>query len=149
MLQLDLQIACEEAGIPKTTSFQSWITQALDIAGEERRVITIRIVDKPEIQSLNQSYRGKDQPTNVLSFPFETIPGIEEAILGDVVICKPLVEEEAQTQNKVLEAHWAHLVIHGILHLCGYDHIADEEANQMESLEIQALSGLGYPNPYK
>ncbi|MBX2867632.1 MAG: rRNA maturation RNase YbeY [Acidiferrobacterales bacterium] len=149
MLHLDLQIACEEAGVPKAASFQSWVTQALDIAEEDRREVTLRVVGEEESQALNHRYRGKNKPTNVLSFPFETIPGIEEAILGDVVICKSLVEQEARTQNKLPESHWAHLVIHGILHLCGYDHIAAEEADQMESLEIEALSGLGYPDPYK
>jgi len=148
MLQLDLQIVCEQAELPSAKLFERWVTAALDAANQSRQELTLRITDQAEIHALNRTYRGKDKPTNVLSFPFESIPGIDDDTLGDVVICKSVVESEAKEQNMPLLAHWAHIVIHGILHLCGYDHISDEEADQMESLEIKVLSDLGYPNPY-
>ena len=148
MLQLDLQIVCEQAELPSAKLFERWVTAALDAANQSRQELTLRITDQAEIHALNRTYRGKDKPTNVLSFPFESIPGIDDDTLGDVVICKSVVESEAKEQNMPLLAHWAHIVIHGILHLCGYNHISDEEADQMESLEIKVLSDLGYPNPY-
>jgi probable rRNA maturation factor len=105
-----------------------------------------------ESQELNHQYRGKNKPTNVLSFPFE-IPehlpeGVEIELLGDLIICAPVVEREAQEQNKALLAHWAHMTLHGCLHLLGYDHIEDKEAEEMESLEIEILQKMGFPNPY-
>lgn len=148
MLQLDLQIACDPTGLPAKSDFILWANAALEVAEESRRQLTLRLVESEEVQELNRVYRSKDKPTNVLSFPFEPIPEIDEDTLGDIMICKDMVEIEAKEQNKALTAHWAHLVIHGILHLCGHDHISDEEANQMESLEITILSGLGYPHPY-
>jgi len=101
-----------------------------------------------ESRELNHTYRGKDKPTNVLSFPFEAPPGIELPLLGDLIICRQVVEQEAQEQEKTLEAHWAHMVIHGSLHLLGYDHIEDDEAEEMESLETEIMLALGYPDPY-
>lgn len=117
--------------------------------GEADSEVTVRVVDAAESQALNQQYRGKDAPTNVLSFPFEAPPGIPVALAGDLVICAPVVEREAREQNKPLKAHWAHMVIHGILHLQGFDHITDEEASVMEELEIRLLAQLGFSNPYE
>ncbi|WP_288791436.1 rRNA maturation RNase YbeY, partial [uncultured Enterobacter sp.] len=97
---------------------------------------------------LNLTYRGKDKPTNVLSFPFEAPPGIEMPLLGDLIICRQVVEQEAKEQQKPLEAHWAHMVVHGSLHLLGYDHIEDDEAEEMESLETEIMLALGYEDPY-
>jgi probable rRNA maturation factor len=94
------------------------------------------------------TYRGMDKPTNVLSFPFEAPPGMEMPLLGDLIICRQVVEKEAKEQDKELLAHWAHMVIHGSLHLLGYDHIVDEEAEEMESIETEIMQGLGYPDPY-
>jgi len=148
MLQLDLQIACEHVGLPSTHLFERWAQAALEAVNQSRQELTIRITEQEEIHALNRTYREKDKPTNVLSFPFESIPGIDDETLGDIVICKSVVESEANEQNVPTEAHWAHLVIHGILHLCGYDHISDEEADQMETLETSVLSDLGYANPY-
>lgn len=110
--------------------------------------LSVRIVDEDESQALNLQYRGKDKPTNVLSFPCELPDGVELPLLGDLVICAQVVAKEALEQGKVLHAHWAHMVVHGTLHLLGYDHIEDGEAEEMEAIEIQVLLELGYPNPY-
>ncbi len=110
--------------------------------------MTIRLVDKPESTSLNEQYRQRKGPTNILSFPHDILDELEIPLLGDLVVCAPLVEEEAKEQKKLPEAHWAHLVIHGTLHLQGYDHQTEPEALQMEQKEIMLLTQLGYPNPY-
>lgn len=145
---LDLQLACErEQGLPSEANFRRWLEAVLPQFQPESEV-TIRLVDVAESQELNHTYRGKDKPTNVLSFPFEAPPGIELPLLGDLIICRQVVEQEAQEQDKALEAHWAHMVIHGSLHLLGYDHIEDDEAEEMESLETEIMLALGYPDPY-
>lgn len=110
--------------------------------------ITIRVVDEAESQALNRDYRAKDAPTNVLSFPSDIPDFINEPFLGDLVICAQVVCCEASCQNKTLEAHWAHMVVHGTLHLLGYDHIDDDEADVMEALETRILTELNYPAPY-
>jgi probable rRNA maturation factor len=116
---LDLQIASESSeGLPAESDFQQWLEAVLPQFQEESEV-TIRIVDEAESHELNMTYRGKDKPTNVLSFPFEAPPGMEMPLLGDLVICRQVVEQEAREQNKALNAHWAHLVVHGSLHLLG------------------------------
>jgi probable rRNA maturation factor len=119
------------------------------LADRDEAQLTIRITDEAEIQELNRTYRHKDKPTNVLSFPFEAPPGVEIPLLGDIIICAAVVAREAGEQGKPLQAHWAHMVIHGTLHLLGYDHIDETEAEQMEGLEITLLAGLGYANPYQ
>lgn len=145
---LDLQIACEDtAGLPSENDFQTWLEAVLPQFQEESEV-TIRLVDIPESHELNMTYRGMDKPTNVLSFPFEAPTGMEMPLLGDLIICRQVVEKEAKEQEKELLAHWAHMVIHGSLHLLGYDHIVDEEAEEMESIETEIMQGLGYPDPY-
>jgi probable rRNA maturation factor len=108
----------------------------------------IRLVDDQESAELNQQYRHKQGPTNILSFPFEAPDGFDTDLLGDLVICTPLIALEAQQQNKQLFDHWAHITIHGVLHLLGYDHIDDAEAEEMEALEIKILSRLNINNPY-
>lgn len=147
-LDLDLQIAFEAPNLPSQADFEQWASLAI---GEAMPVVemTIRIVDEAESQQLNNEYRGKDKPTNVLSFPFEAPPGIELPLLGDLVICAPVVAREAQEQDKPLQAHWAHMVVHGCLHLLGYDHIEDDEAEEMESIETQLIESLGFTDPYK
>ncbi|MDT3336329.1 rRNA maturation RNase YbeY [Shewanella sp. SP1S1-7] len=147
-LALDIQHATTCDGLPTDEQFALWVTTAIGNSMDEAE-LTIRIVDSRESQMLNSTYRGKDKPTNVLSFPFEAPPEIELPLLGDLVICAAVVENEAREQQKPLEAHWAHMVVHGCLHLLGYDHIDDEEAEEMESLETQLIESLGFTDPYK
>lgn len=145
---VDLQIASEnQADLPSLAQFVHWATQAVQAENIEPEV-TIRIVDEAESQQLNLTYRGKDYPTNVLSFPFECPEEVELPLLGDLIICRQVVEREALAQGKLLEAHWAHMVVHGCLHLLGYDHIEDQEAEEMESLETEIMQGLGFEDPY-
>ncbi|MGX2973933.1 rRNA maturation RNase YbeY [Ursidibacter arcticus] len=152
-LFIDLQLACENNdNLPTEEQFSHWVNQALTMQAQTadypETEMTIRIVDEAESHELNLTYRGKDKPTNVLSFPFEVPDGIELPLLGDLVICRQVVEKEAIEQQKPLDAHWAHLAIHGTLHLLGYDHLTDEEAEEMESLETQIMQSLGYEDPY-
>jgi len=147
-LELDLQIATQNTdNLPSLEDFSRWVTAALPTIGDEFEV-TIRLVDEAESQSLNSEYRGKDKPTNVLSFPFEAPMDLDVPLLGDLVICTQVVNQEAKEQQKPLLHHWAHLTIHGILHLRGYDHINDDEAEEMEALEVQLLASLDIPDPY-
>ena len=145
---IDLQIACEqETGLPTAEQIEQWATAAVQPQSDEVEM-TVRIVDEAESHELNLNYRGKDRPTNVLSFPFECPDEVELPLLGDLVICRQVVEREAQEQDKPLMAHWAHMVVHGSLHLLGYDHIEDDEAEEMESLETQIMTRLGFADPY-
>lgn len=145
---IDLQIACEqETGLPTAQQIEQWARAAVQPQSDEVEM-TVRIVDEGESHALNLNYRGKDRPTNVLSFPFECPDEVELPLLGDLVICRQVVEREAQEQDKPLMAHWAHMVVHGSLHLLGYDHIEDDEAEEMESLETQIMIGLGFVDPY-
>ncbi len=149
MIELDLQLATEASDLPAEAQLRRWVELALRQRTADSE-LTIRLVDAEEGQELNRTYRHKDYATNVLSFPAEVPDGLLDIpLLGDLVICVPVVEREAREQNKALEAHWAHLVIHGCLHLLGYDHIDDEEAEEMEGLERQLLAELGYPDPYR
>ena len=145
---VDLQIATENIeGLPTEEQITQWATAAVQPEGDEVEM-TVRIVDEAESHELNLTYRGKDRPTNVLSFPFECPDEVELPLLGDLVICRQVVEREAAEQEKPLMAHWAHMVVHGSLHLLGYDHIEDDEAEEMESLETQIMQGLGFDDPY-
>lgn len=148
-LDLDYQLAFEGSeAIPGEPVVRRWLAAALAGRREEAEV-TVRIVDEAESAELNSTYRKKQGPTNVLSFPFEAPPGVELPLLGDIVICAPVVAREAREQGKTPEAHWAHMVVHGAFHLLGYDHIEPAEAEAMEALEKAVLAGLGYPNPYE
>ena len=144
---LDLQLASTAASLPEQADFQRWLNAAVQPFQAEAEV-TVRIVDNPESQQLNLQYRSKDKPTNVLSFPFQAPPGLELPLLGDLVICAPVVQAEALAQHKTATDHWAHMVVHGCLHLLGFDHINDDDAIEMEAEEIQILAGLGINNPY-
>lgn len=152
MIELDLQ-RVTAAETPDEQAFRRWCELALRQRSADSE-LTIRLVDEAEGRELNRDYRGKDYPTNVLSFPAEVPDGpdgeplLDIPLLGDLVICVAVVEREAAEQAKPLEAHWAHLVIHGCLHLLGYDHLEDEEAEEMEGLERELLAELGYPDPY-
>ena len=150
---IDLQIASENSeGLPTLEQFTHWVETALAFEAQTEDFpeteMTIRIVDEEESQTLNREYRGKDYPTNVLSFPFEVPEGIELPLLGDLVICRQVMEREAKEQQISFASHWAHLAVHGTLHLLGYDHIEEAEAEEMEGLETQIMQKLGFEDPY-
>jgi len=134
--------------VPSIEKFQQWCELVLT-SSHPLASLDIKIIDLEEMQTLNFQYRKKQKPTNVLSFVCDLPPEIKGTHLGDLAFCAAIIEQEAQTQNKSLEAHWAHLVIHGVLHLLGYDHQTDEQANLMENYEIKLLNQLGFDNPYK
>ena|SRR3990167_10185546 len=143
----------QDENTPTLKQFQHWIDDTLAATSEKIHSscseVCITIVDPKTSAELNQTYRQKSSPTNVLSFTYDPIPGITQESLGDLAICAALVESEALAQHKKSSAHWAHLTIHGVLHLLGYDHIAEHEAIEMEALEIQILQKLGFENPYE
>jgi probable rRNA maturation factor len=145
-IELDVQRATAFEPVPGDRAFARWVDAAL----QDRRpaAVTLRIVGRSESRQLNRRYRGKDAATNVLSFPADLPPEIGLPLLGDIVICAPMVDEEAAAQRKPVDAHWAHLTIHGVLHLLGYDHQAPEQAAEMEALEISVLASLGIADPY-
>jgi len=145
---VDVQCNSEASGIPPEEVIRHWALSTLQDMSKSSNSLTVRIVDETESAELNEIYRQKKGPTNVLSFPFENPPGVDAGILGDIIICAPVVNREANKLNKTPAAHWAHMVVHGILHLCGYDHIQDKEARQMEAKEVQAMGQLGFENPY-
>ena len=149
--QIDVQYTEQQAEQteepPSINEFQAWVDLAL--RDDAPAQVSIRIVNEDESQSLNKTYRGKDKPTNVLSFPMDVPEQLNIPMLGDLVICAPVVEREARQQHKSSTEHWAHMVIHGMLHLQGYDHVSEEQATEMESLEINLLQQLGFANPYE
>lgn len=149
-IELDVQYALSETDDgepPSPDLIRTWV-EAVLVGRRDPAELTVRIVDVAEITDLNSTYRDKDKPTNVLSFPFDEHDGLDLPLLGDVVICAAVVAEEAAQQNKAVTDHWAHMVIHGVLHLLGYDHIDAEEAEVMEALEVEILKGLGIADPY-
>jgi probable rRNA maturation factor len=143
---VDLQLASEQA-VPEPVLFETWAQAALQQVDEDCE-LSIRLVDNDESAELNEAYRGKAYATNVLSFPFDSPVPMSPRLLGDLVICIPVVEKEALEQNKAVNEHWAHMVVHGCLHLLGYDHIVDEEAEVMEALEVSILKSINIANPY-
>lgn len=149
--QVHVEIASglSRAGIPQRTSFVRWVEAALRGAGRRRASeVSIRLVDLDEGRALNRQYRQRDYPTNVLSFPADLPPGLKLPLLGDLVICTPVIAREAAEQGKRARDHYAHMTVHGILHLLGHDHIDDADAERMESLETGILARLGIANPY-
>lgn len=150
-LNLSVQYACNTDGVPSRPQFRAWARAALNADGMRGGQITLRLVDAEEGQSLNRDYRGKDYATNVLTFTFDedmpVVPGLP--LMGDIVLCAPVVEREAAEQEVSLEAHYCHLIVHGMLHLQGFDHIEDDEAEEMEALESQIVMSLGYDDPYR
>ena len=148
LIELDVQIASEAPDLPTEAQLRAWCELALRQRSAPSE-LTIRLVDDAEGRELNHTWRGKEYATNVLSFPADIPDGLLDIpLLGDLVICVPVVAREAAEQHKALNAHRAHLVIHGCLHLLGYDHLEDDEAEEMEALERQLLAELGHPDPY-
>ncbi len=147
MNQLDIQIVTQLENLPGKQQFQQWVDAVLSDYDADTEIV-IRIVDENESTQLNEKYRQKQGPTNILSFPFEAPAGINMDLLGDLVICAPVVASEARQQRKKLQQHWTHIVVHGVLHLLGYDHIDRAEAEQMEAMEINILQHLNIANPY-
>ena len=147
-LRLSVQYGVTRAGLPADSTLRRWAHAALKGLRRRRVTLGLRIVGNAESAALNGRFRRKSYPTNVLSFPFEAPPGTRSDILGDLVICAPVVRREARTQRKTVNAHWAHMVVHGILHLRGYDHLKRQDAVVMEKKEIRLLKELGYANPY-
>jgi probable rRNA maturation factor len=133
---------------PSAAQIQLWIDTALADLEQDTEIV-VRIVDAQESAELNQQYRHKQGATNILSFPVEIPEGIDLNLLGDLVVCAPVLEQEALQQGKNIADHWAHIIIHGVLHLLGYDHLDDEQAEEMESKEIALLQKLNIPNPYQ
>jgi probable rRNA maturation factor len=146
-IELELQIASEAQTLPHPSQFREWVGHTLSDRIDTAE-LTIRIVDIEEMTDLNENYRHKQGPTNVLSFPADIDPEFEMPLLGDIIICAPVVQREAGDANIDLLAHWAHMVVHGTLHLLGYDHIVPQEAKIMEDLEEEILTEMGYPAPY-
>ena len=151
-IEIDYQIAVDirdDDYVPEREIVENWVLRLLQELHYEQPVqLSIRVVNEQEITQLNEKYRKKNQSTNVLSFPYEPLPGVNVPLLGDVVICAGVVAQQAKQQGKSAEQHWAHMVIHGLLHLLGYDHIKHADADEMETLEINILSKLGFTNPY-
>lgn len=148
-IEIELQLASITSGIPSRNDFIKWVGASMAESKIEDVEVVVRIVDETECATLNKNYRGKTGPTNVLSFPYESPPRFETNLLGDLIICAPVIEHEAKDQGKPVDAHWAHMAVHGTLHLLGYDHQTDEQAVEMESREKIILTGLGYDDPYR
>jgi probable rRNA maturation factor len=146
LLSTTVLVNMENAVVPEPSHFELWSRAAY--RGAQPNSVCIMIVDERESQQMNAHYRGKDRPTNVLSFSLEIPPQVEEQCLGDLVICAPVVEREALAQGKPVAAHWAHMVVHGMLHLQGYDHETEGQAAAMEGLETEILQRLGFADPY-
>lgn len=142
-----VQYALEDAGLPSVSDISQWVRAVFDDE-QTHQELTVRIVDEAEGRMLNETYRHQSGPTNVLSFPFEAPPGVPCNALGDIAICAPVVQREAREQGKSDRAHWAHMVVHGTLHLLGEDHVDDEQALRMENMERAILAKLGFADPY-
>jgi len=150
-LELDIQLAVPlSTSLPDPAHIETWVDAVLTMQGRRGEIhLTVRVVDEQEGAELNEKYRGKKGATNVLSFPFEGIDEVDLPLLGDIVICDTVVTREAAQQGKAYNAHWCHMVVHGVLHLLGYDHQEEACALKMESREIKALEILGFSDPYQ
>jgi probable rRNA maturation factor len=145
---LDIQNISKSKKIPTHAKFQTWLDAVLIDDNQDSEVV-IRIVDEDEMILFNEQYRNKKSPTNILSFPFQPSVGIDNPLLGDLLVCAPVIEKESHLQNKKLDHHWAHMIVHGVLHLLGYDHVNDIDAEEMENLEIKILNTINIKNPYQ
>ena len=152
-VQVDVQYACDDDTAPEIATVEFWIASAIEASGYKSDAeVSVRIVDSDEIRALNREYRGKDRPTNVLSFPAGEVAGLPAEVpvlLGDIVICASVVRAEAASQGKAAPDHWAHMLVHGTLHLLGYDHDANADAVEMEALEARILALQGLSDPYR
>jgi len=146
--QIDIEINSTSATIPSAEKIEQWISAALKSDELIEAEVSVYIVDEAEGQALNLQYRGKDKPTNILSFPADIPEEVGVPLLGDLVVCAPVVAREAEEQGKSLDAHWAHMLVHGTLHLLGYDHLEDDTADAMESLETHLITKMNFPAPY-
>lgn len=146
-MELSVQIASDNTSVPSAASLQRWMAAAL-ARQKSNAELCVRIVDEAEMAALNEQYRGKQGTTNVLAFPYQAVAGLSCDLLGDIVVCAPVVEREALQQDKSSVAHWAHMVVHGVLHLLGYDHQQPQDARRMERLETEVLAALDFPPPY-
>ena len=155
MNHIDVQLACDDPDVPEADRIREWVASTLaatELAPSGDYDVSVRVVGIDEMQALNRDFRDQDRPTNVLSFPGGDVAGLpdgETRALGDVVICAEIVRDEAAMQNKVLAEHWAHMLVHGTLHLLGYDHISNEQAADMEGLEVKILTKIGIGDPYR
>ena len=147
-LEVDVQVVCDEDDLPGRADLRAWARAAVGALREDAE-LTIRIVDEAESARLNSSYRYEDVATNVLSFQFDAPAGLDVPLLGDIVICAPVVRREADEQSKSVSSHWAHMVVHGALHLLGFDHVRARDADEMEAMETRVLADLGFDNPYE
>ena len=148
MNSVEIQRVFEISGVPASTRMSEWALAVMADRVEDSELV-IRVVGIEESSALNQQYRKKKGPTNVLSFSYEKSDTVPLETFGDLVICASVVEKEAAEQKKSLDAHWAHMIVHGVLHLLGYDHIEEADALEMEALEQAILGGMGFPNPYR
>lgn len=153
MTDVDVQNASPVRNLPDETDIRRWVEAALRGAGVPTgRRVSVKIVDRAEMQGLNRRYRGRDRPTNVLSFAAEPVPGLPpdaQRLLGDIAVCADVVLAEAEAQGKAARDHWAHMLVHGALHLAGLDHVSDEGAREMEALEARILGAQGIADPYR
>ena len=151
-MNVDVQVASDAGDIPGKNAIRDWVERAVRAADPDREAdVSVRIVDEQEMRTLNRNYREQDKPTNVLAFPAGDtgfVPPGETPFLGDVVVCAGVVAREADEQGKALEHHWSHMLVHGTLHLLGYDHAADPQAQAMEALERRILASFGIADPY-
>ena len=148
-MQLDLQVVVSDPELPAAQDFEQWTRAALSIAEHPGGELTLRIVSEEEMSSFNLPFRGHHSSTNVLSFPVDDLPGVTTGILGDILVCPAVLRREVVGSETPLAAHWAHMVVHGVLHLCGYDHQSEGDAGVMEGLESDVLQGFGFTNPYR
>lgn len=148
-MEINLDVQREVDALPKDQQLLKWIKETLQFEEHGDTELTVRFVDEKESAELNEQYRHKTGSTNILSFPFEMPDEVELNLLGDLVICTEVVKKQAKEQQKDEIAHWAHMLVHGTLHLLGYDHLTQEDANIMEAKETTILSQLGYPDPYQ
>ena len=152
-MNVDVQIISNAAGIPSADEIGQWVKCAVSAAAAESDAeVSVRIVDEDEMQKLNREYRDQDKPTNVLSFPTGDADGMPPGVtppLGDIVVCASVVAREAEEQGKTLSDHWSHMLVHGVLHLLGHDHLTESEGDAMESLEREILAGLGIADPFQ